>query len=37
MTLYIEAIRAALRDALLEDERVFLLGEASGTSAVRSA
>jgi 2-oxoisovalerate dehydrogenase E1 component beta subunit len=28
--LYIEAIRAALRDALLEDERVFLLGEDIG-------
>src|SRR3989442_12557203 len=30
MSLYIEAIRAALRDALLEDERVFLLGEDIG-------
>src|SRR5438270_10294628 len=30
MTLYIEAIRTALRDALLEDERVFLLGEDIG-------
>jgi len=30
MPLYIEAIRAALRDALLEDERVFLLGEDIG-------
>jgi 2-oxoisovalerate dehydrogenase E1 component beta subunit len=30
MALYIEAIRAALRDALLEDERVFLLGEDIG-------
>src|ERR671936_1891613 len=28
--LYIEAIRAALRDALAEDERVFLLGEDIG-------
>jgi 2-oxoisovalerate dehydrogenase E1 component beta subunit len=28
--LYIEAIRSALRDALLEDERVFLLGEDIG-------
>jgi 2-oxoisovalerate dehydrogenase E1 component beta subunit len=28
--LYIEAIRAALRDALLADERVFLLGEDIG-------
>jgi 2-oxoisovalerate dehydrogenase E1 component beta subunit len=28
--MYIEAIRAALRDALLEDERVFLLGEDIG-------
>jgi 2-oxoisovalerate dehydrogenase E1 component beta subunit len=28
--LYIEAIRAALRDAMLEDERVFLLGEDIG-------
>src|SRR5207244_10658752 len=27
---YLEAIRAALRDALLEDERVFLLGEDIG-------
>jgi 2-oxoisovalerate dehydrogenase E1 component beta subunit len=27
---YIEAIRAALRDAMLEDERVFLLGEDIG-------
>ena len=30
MPLYLEAIRAALRDALLEDERVFLLGEDIG-------
>src|SRR5438874_395275 len=30
MPLYIEAIRAALRDALLDDERVFLLGEDIG-------
>src|SRR5437762_13116844 len=30
MPLYIEAIRAALRDALLEDERVFLIGEDIG-------
>ena len=30
MALYIEAIRTALRDALLEDERVFLLGEDIG-------
>ena len=30
MPLYIEAIRAALRDALLEDDRVFLLGEDIG-------
>ena len=28
--LYIEAIRTALRDAMLEDERVFLLGEDIG-------
>src|SRR5919201_1926240 len=28
--LYIEAIRSALRDALLEDQRVFLLGEDIG-------
>ena len=27
---YLEAIRAALRDALREDERVFLLGEDIG-------
>src|SRR2546429_8744597 len=30
MPLYIEAIRAALRAALLEDDRVFLLGEDIG-------
>jgi 2-oxoisovalerate dehydrogenase E1 component beta subunit len=30
MPLFIEAIRGALRDALLEDERVFLLGEDIG-------
>jgi 2-oxoisovalerate dehydrogenase E1 component beta subunit len=28
--MYLEAIRAALRDALLEDERVFLMGEDIG-------
>ena len=30
MPLFIDAIRGALRDALLEDERVFLLGEDIG-------
>jgi 2-oxoisovalerate dehydrogenase E1 component beta subunit len=30
MALFIEAIRRALRDALIEDERVFLLGEDIG-------
>src|SRR5438552_3321684 len=30
MALFIDAVRAALRDALLEDERVFLLGEDIG-------
>jgi 2-oxoisovalerate dehydrogenase E1 component beta subunit len=30
MPLFMEAIRGALRDALLEDERVFLLGEDIG-------
>jgi len=27
---YLDAVRAALRDALIEDERVFLLGEDIG-------